>query len=808
MGTISDLISEMALEEKASLCSGLDFWHTQPIERLGIPSIMLTDGPHGLRKQAGGTQQPELDESVPATCFPTASALAATWNRGLIYQVGRALGEACRQEKVGVVLGPGANIKRTPLCGRNFEYFSEDPFLSGEMAKSHIRGVQSQGIGACLKHYAVNNQEYRRMTIDVVVDQRALHEIYLRGFEIAVIGAQPWAVMGAYNRVNGTYCCEHPYLLKETLRRNWGHQGLVVTDWGALNRKVAAMEAGLDLEMPGTDNGNDKILIDGVRSGELDEAALDRAVGRILEVVLKAERTLAEDYVYDAEAHHALARQVAREGAVLLKNDGSILPLRRDARVALLGAFAKHPRYQGAGSSTITPSRLDTLHEELVRIAGEEAIAYAPGYPLKGQSVDEGLIRRAVETARNADVVVISAGLPAVFEVEGLDRTHLRLPESHGRLIEAVASAHSRVVVVLSNGSPVEMPWVDDVPAILEGYLGGQAGAGGVADLLYGIANPSGKLAETFPLRLEDTPAYHYYPGGPRTVEYRESIYVGYRFYDAAAKDVLFPFGHGLSYTAFEYSDLQLSEAKITAGEPLTVSLKVRNAGDLPGKEVVQLYISPQAAAAFRPPAELKGFEKVDLRPGEEKAVSFTLGTPAFAYYGTGSEDWRVESGTYRILVGASSRDIRLQGDVYIQAGIDDLPIPRRDRLPAYVDFPADGRISSSDFEQLIQRPLPPNSHQKRGSYTINTPVSEMQDSFVGRHLAKAMRNQVRQMAAEDPDSPNALTMRATVEDAPLRIMMMQAGGLNRGMVEGLLILANGKLLRGLVQLLRSRKKP
>ena len=799
-----DLVAALKLEEKASLCSGLDFWHTQPIERLDILSIMLTDGPHGLRKEIGDADQAGLRESVPATCFPTASALAATWDRDLIYRVGEALGEECRQEKVGVLLGPGANIKRTPLCGRNFEYLSEDPFLSGELAKSYIHGVQSQGIGTSLKHYAVNNQEHRRMSIDAIVDQRALHEIYLRGFEIAVRGAHPWTVMGAYNRVNGTYSCEHPFLLQEILKDRWGHEGLVVTDWGALNDKVRAMKAGLELEMPGAGSGNDQLLVEAVRSGELDEAVLDRAVERILEMVLKAEQTLSEGYAYDAEAHHTLAREVARQAAVLLKNDDQALPLEKDARVALLGAFARSPRYQGAGSSIVNPTRLDTLNDELAKIAGQGAVNYAPGYPLEGETVDEDLLRQAVQVARNAHVVVISAGLPGSFEVEGLDRTHLRLPESHNRLIEAVSSVHSRVVVVLSNGAPVEMPWVDDVQAILEGYLGGQAGAGGVADLLCGIASPSGKLAETFPLRLEDTPAYYHYPGGPRTVEYRESIYVGYRFYDTVGKDVLFPFGHGLSYTIFEYSELRLSGAKISADKPLVVSLTVKNVGDRPGKEIVQLYVSPQAPTAFRPDAELKGFEKIALQPGEQKEVSFTLDDRAFAFYNTATQGWHVESGMYRILVGASSRDIRLDGEVEVESTAPDLPIPRQDRLPAYVDVPADARIGSSDFEALMQRSLPPNTAPKKGEYTINTPISDMRDSFIGRRLAKTMSDQVQGMASEDPDSPNALMMEAVVEEAPLRTLMMFSDQLDRGTVEGLLMMINGRLFKGLVRLLRN----
>jgi beta-glucosidase len=798
------LISALTLEEKASLCSGLDFWHTKSIERLGIPSLMMADGPHGLRKETGDSAQAGLKESVPATCFPTASALAATWNRALVYQVGEALGKECRQENVGLILGPGANIKRTPLCGRNFEYFSEDPLLSGEMAKSHIQGVQSQGIGTSLKHYAVNNQEFRRMTIDAVVDQRALREIYLRGFEIAVKGAQPWTVMGAYNRVNGTYCCEHPSLLSEILKKQWAYDGLVVTDWGALNEKVPALQAGLDLEMPGTRGESDQQLGEAVRAGELAEEVLDQAVERILEMVFRADETLAEAYTCDLEAHHVLARKVVQEGAVLLKNEDEVLPLRGDQRVAVLGGFAKHPRYQGAGSSIINPTRLDNLSDEMVKIAGEDVIRYAPGYPLEGENVDEALLEQAVETAQQADVVVINAGLPDVFEVEGLDRAHMRLPESHNQLIQAVASVHSRVVVVLSNGSPVEMPWVHEVPAILEGYLGGQAGAGGVADLLYGIANPSGKLAETFPIRLEDTPTFHHYPGGPKTVEYRESVYVGYRFYDTVEKEVLFPFGHGLSYTTFSYHDLRLSQMEITAGEPLTVRVKVKNTGDTAGKEIVQLYLAPEAPAAFRPRAELKGFQKVSLQPGEEKEVVIDLDERAFAFYNTGIQDWQVEGGLYRVMVGASSRDIRLQDEVEVVVPARDLPIPSQDKLPDYKNFPEDGRISAEAFEELLQRPLPPNTKDEKGDYTLNTPIADMNDSFIGRQLERMVSKQVQGMVAEDPENPNALMMEAIVQEAPLRTLTMLGDPLNLEMAEGLLSMMNGKFFQGLVRLLKN----
>ena len=808
MKDIQNLISQMTLEEKASLCSGLDFWHTKPVERLGIPAIMLTDGPHGLRKQASDSDHLGLNDSVPATCFPTASALAATWNRDLVVEVGQALGEECRQEQVGVILGPGANIKRTPLCGRNFEYFSEDPYLSGEMAKSHIQGVQSQGVGTSLKHYAVNNQEFRRMTIDAVVDDRALQEIYLAGFEIAVRGAQPWTVMCAYNRLNGTYCCEHPFLLTEMLKEKWGHEGLVVTDWGAMNQRVPALRAGLELEMPGNSGDNDTMIVAAVRTGELDEAVLDRSVERILKMVLQAEETLSEAYTYDAEAHHALARKAAGEGAVLLKNEGHTLPLDKGTKVALLGAFAKFPRYQGAGSSIINPSRLDTLYEEMVKLAGEAQIVYAPGYGLKGLAVDPALIDEALMVIEDADVVVINAGLPDAFEVEGLDRTHLDLPEAHIRLIEAVAAAHDKVVVVLSNGAPVAMPWVDQVQAVLEGYLGGQAGAGGVADILYGVVNPSGKLAETFPLKLEDTPSYEYYPGGPKVVVYRESLYVGYRFYDTVGKDVLFPFGHGLSYTQFEYSDLQMSADVLSGEESLTVSLTVKNTGDAAGKEIVQVYVHPEAPTAFRPEAELKGFAKVALEPGEAREVTLELPPRAFAFFNTGLKDWQVETGGYEIRVGGSSRNIRLSGRVTVTQTTPEAAIPGRDQLPAYKNVSADADFSLEEFDDFLGRSLPANVYVRNEVFDINTPIADMQRSFVARRLSKTMGKQVEGLIGDDPESANAQMIRAAMSEAPLRMMLMLGGDqMNRGMVNGLLMMINRRFFKGLAALLRSRPK-
>ncbi len=805
---IENLIREMTLEEKASLCSGLNAWYTKPVEHLGIPSIMVADGPHGLRKEKNHAEQIGLNESIPATCFPTASALAATWNRDLIKRVGSALGNECRQEKVSVILGPGVNIKRSPLCGRNFEYFSEDPYLSGEMAKSHIQGVQSRGIGTSLKHFAANNQEYRRMTINAVIDQRALHEIYLAGFEIAVREAQPWTLMGAYNRLNGTYCCEHPDLLKDLLQDKWRHTGLVMTDWGAMNDRVAALKAGLALEMPGPSPENDRAIVEAVRDGELNESVLDQAVRQILDLVFKAQDALSVNDTYDADAHHQLARQVAAEGIVLLKNDGQILPIKPGSTVALLGAFAKTPRYQGAGSSSMNPTRLENLYDEMVKIAGAENISYAPGYHFRNDAVDDGLLDEAVQAARYADTVVINIGLPDIFEVEGLDREHLRLPECHNQLVEAVCAKHDRVTVVLSNGAPVEMPWVSKAPAILEAYLGGQAGGGAIADVLFGVVNPSGKLAETFPLRLEDTPCHAFFPGGPKTVEYRESLFVGYRFYETVEKPVLFPFGHGLSYTTFAYEDINTSQPEISDQDELIVKVKISNTGQVAGKEIIQLYISPQEPKAFRPKLELKGFEKVSLQPGEAGTISFSLGQRAFSYYNTELGDWQVETGIYRILVGASSHQIHLTAEVKVLSNQPDQSLPPKDCLPTYQNFPSNAVIQQKDFESLLGKSVPVNHITPGEPTTTNTPISDMQQSLIARILKRVIEKQTLKVSGDDINSPNARMIRAMLKDAPLRTIIMFGGeAFNRQMGEGILMMINGQFFKGLSHLIRSRRK-
>ncbi|WP_339265896.1 glycoside hydrolase family 3 C-terminal domain-containing protein [Paenibacillus sp. FSL R5-0470] len=668
---IQEIIAQMTLEEKAGLCSGLDFWQTKAVERLGIPSIMMTDGPHGLRKQKAGNDHLGIFDSVPSTCFPAGAGMACSWDRELIKQVGAAIGEECQAEDVSILLGPGVNIKRSPLCGRNFEYFSEDPYLSSEMAIGHIEGVQSQGVGTSLKHFAANNQEHRRMSVDAIVDDRTLREIYLASFESVVKKAQPWTVMCSYNQVNGEYASENPYLLTDILKEEWGHEGFVVSDWGAVNERAKGLAAGLELEMPSSNGAGDQKIIDAVQSGTLAEAALDRAVGRLLSIIFKAVENDKENASYDPEAHHQLARVAARESMVLLKNEDGLLPLKREGSYAVIGDFARNPRYQGGGSSHIKPTRLDDIYYSLLEEAGSYAkLSYSQGYVSDSDEPSLELIGQAIEAASQADTAIVFVGLPERYESEGYDRTHLRIPESQIRLIEAVADVQPNTVVVLSNGSAIEMPWISNVKAVLEGYLGGQALGGAISDLLFGNVSPSGKLAETFPLQLEHNPSYLNFPGEGDTVEYKEGLFVGYRYYDAKRISPLFPFGYGLSYTTFAYSDLSVSSHSLKDTDTLQVSVKVTNTGAMQGKEVVQLYVKDVLSNVVRPEKELKGFAKVDLQPGETKQVSFTLDSRAFAYYNVKLKDWHVETGEFEVLVGASSQEILLVESVIVESTV------------------------------------------------------------------------------------------------------------------------------------------
>lgn len=671
------LVNQMTLEEKASLCSGGTMWTTKPIERLGIPSITLTDGPHGVRMADPNSEMEGLSNSLPATCFPTAPALAATWNVGLIREVGEALGRESQTHGVQILLGPGANLKRSPLGGRNFEYFSEDPFLSGSMAAAWIEGVQSQGVGTSLKHFAANNQEWERMTGDSVVGERALHEIYLRSFEIPVRKAQPWTIMCAYNKVNGVYASQNKELLTDILREQWGFEGIVLSDWGAVDDRVAGAQAGMNLEMPASGGSNDAKIVAAVKAGELDMETLDELVTEMVTITLRAHAGTQRNATFDAAAHHAIARKVAGEGMVLLKNEKQALPLQkeRDRRIAIIGEFARMPRYQGAGSSQVNPTELDTSHEELLALLGRGVeISFAQGYDWEGATTKE-LLAEAVANAEGAEHAIVFVGLPDSYESEGFDRASLELPSGHNELVSAVAAVAPRTTVVLMNGSPVTMPWIDEVDAVLEAYLGGQAGGGAVADILTGKVNPSGKLAESFPARHEDTPTYPNFPGRDGKALYGEGVFMGYRHYDAKGIEPQFPFGFGLSYTSFEFSELKARSREFAADDGVTVEVTVTNTGERAGAEVVQLYVGETTPAIVRPKAELKAFSKVFLEAGESKAVTLRLDRDGFEQYEPSLDAWVARSGSYTLRAGSSSRDLPLSQKVTVDGG--ELPLPK-----------------------------------------------------------------------------------------------------------------------------------
>ncbi len=652
----AERVARMTVEEQALLLSGDGWWLTHPVERVGVPAIAVSDGPHGLRKLQG-----LFGDSVPATCFPTAPAMAATWNTALVTEIGEALGRESQGSDVQVILGPGINIKRSPLGGRNFEYFSEDPVLAGQMAAAYIAGVQGQGVGTSLKHFAVNSQEAMRMSTSSDIDERTLHEIYLQGFEIAVRESKPWTVMSAYNLVNGIPASEHRELLTDILRGQWGFDGFVVSDWGGINDRVKGVEAGNNLEMPGSGDHNRKKIIAAVHAGQLSKEVLARSATELVAVVLKAHAARRPGTTFDAEAHHALARRAGGEGIVLLKNEGAVLPLRAGRQVAVIGSFAKLPRYQGAGSSQVNPIRVTNAHDELAVLVGASNLAYAAGCDDEGDTT-EALLAEAVRQAAAADVAVVFAGLPDSYESEGFDRHGIDLPPGHVRLIEAVAKAQPNVVVVLLNGSAVAMPWAGQVKGIVEAWLGGQAGGGAIADVLTGRVNPSGKLAETFPVDLAQTPAFPNFPGEAGHAAYGEGLFVGYRHYDKRGLEPLFPFGFGLSYTTFAYTGIRSSAVAFDAdgGGTVTVEVSVKNTGAVAGQEVVQLYVHERAPALVGPELELRAFAKLALAPGEEKTCTFTLGRRDFAHYDAEAHAWVVNSGGFDICVGGSSRSLPL----------------------------------------------------------------------------------------------------------------------------------------------------
>ncbi len=768
-----EILAQMTLEEKAAICDGADFWHLKGMEKYGFPSIMVCDGPHGLRKKDYSKKGDSLSNSVPAISYPTAATTAASWDPELLYEMGVALGKKCLKEEVGVLLGPGINMKRSPLCGRNFEYFSEDPVLAGELAAGFINGVQSQGVGTSLKHFCANSQETRRMTCDSVVDERTLREIYLTAFEIAVKKAKPWTVMNSYNKINGFHGSENKHTQLEILRNEWGFDGVVVSDWGAVNNRVLGLKNGNDLEMPSSSGSGAKKIVEAVKNGTLDEAVLNERALNMLNLIKKAADGAKPGYAYNDADDQPFARKVAAQSMVLLKNNG-ILPLKKGGKVAVIGELARTPRYQGAGSSHINPTQLDNALEELQK-AGYN-VEFAQGYELKQKKAknNAALAAEAAQLAARCETVLLFIGLTDEYEAEGFDRSHMNLPAAHDALVNEILKANKNVVVVLAGGSPVEMPWNDGVAAILNSYLGGQAGAGAVADIISGAVNPCGKLPETYPMVYADTPAVNNFPGNPASVEYRESVYIGYRYYEKAKKAVRYPFGYGLSYTTFEYSDIKLDKASMTDGDTLTVSFNVKNTGDVPGYEIAQLYVADKESTIYRPEKELKAFKKVWLNPGEAKEIKLSLNKRAFAFYNVNISDWCVESGEFDILVGASSADIRLSATVNVSGSTENIP-DYSAVAPLYYSGDVQN-VPAEQFVAVLGRELPPANYDPNRALSIQDTFESCKHTKNGARFYKLLTTVVPAGFAQ-----------AIALQTPFRDFISMSGGvMSEDMADGL----------------------
>ncbi len=783
-----DIIEKMTIEEKAAFLSGKGEWQTREFKRLGIPSIFCSDGPHGIRKQAGAGDHLGLNASLPATCFPTAATIANSWDPELGEKLGETLGEEAMAQGVNVLLGPGLNIKRSPLCGRNFEYFSEDPYLAGKMAASYVRGIQSQGVFACPKHFAVNSQELRRMAMNSVLDERTLREIYLTGFEIAVKEGNAKTIMSAYNEVNGTYANENKHLLNDILRKDWGFDGIVITDWGASNDHALGVAAGSNLEMPNPGLDSARELIAAVESGKISIKDVDARVDELLDAVMtlyvNAQGKKAD---FDKAAHHTIARKAAAESTVLLKNEENILPLKPGTKVAVIGDFAFVPRYQGAGSSMVNPTKIETV-AELTGNYDIQVVGSCRGYSRTGEE-DAAITKEALDVAARADVVLFFFGLNEDSESEGMDRNHMRIPQNQINLLQELGKVNSNLIGIISAGSAIEMPWHHYFKALLHCYLNGQAGAGAVLDILTGGVNPSGKLSETIPRRHEDTPAFRYYPSQERTSEYRESLYVGYRYYETAGVPVLYPFGFGLSYTTFEYSDLSVNDEGAT--------FTVKNTGERDGAEVVQLYVKLKNAKVFRPEKELKGFTKVFLKAGESKAVTIPFDDKTFRYWNVRTDKWEVEGGKYEIIIGASSADLRLFGEIEKAATTDKLPYDPA-LLPSYYS----GKIQNVDngeFEQLLGRSIP-DGHWS-GMLTSNDAICQLYYAKSGLARFAYRRLTAMKKKADDSGKPDLNIL--FIYNMPFRAMAKMTGGaVSMDMVDGIVKLVNGHFFGGLGQVI------
>lgn len=790
---IKNLLAQLTLEEKASLCSGKDFWTTKPIPRLDVPSVAVSDGPHGLRKENDDDDSVGMKLSFPATSFPPAVNLASSWNPDLARSMGEWLGEECLDQDVSVILGPGTNIKRSPLCGRNFEYMSEDPYLAGKMCRNYIEGVQSKNVGTSLKHYCVNNQESHRMTINAIVDERTLREIYLPAFEEAV-KAKPATVMCSYNRLNGVYLSDNKRMLTDILRNEWGFDGIVVSDWNATNDRVEGIRAGLDLEMPSTGGTTDKAIVKAVKDGSLSESELDAVAERMLKFVFEYAQKLRPDYRTDYEAAHATARKIAEESMVLLKNDANVLPYAEDGEdLAVIGELARTFRYQGAGSSLINPYKLVSFTDYLDKQGLE--YEFAPAYQKLGNQSDPTMISEAIEVAKRHKRVILFVGLTSDYESEGYDRSHLGLPDAHNRLIEEVTTVNPNVTVVLLGGSPVAMPWIDRVSTLLNAYLPGEAGGEAIYNVLFGKVSPSGKLAETYPLSLDDYLVSQYYPMGPKNVEHRESIFVGYRYYDTARKKVLFPFGYGLSYTTFEYSDLKV--------DGFEISYTVTNTGNRDGAEVTQVYVKDCDPKVFKAEKELRSFAKVYLQAGESKRISHTLCERDFAFYNTNVCDWTATDGTYRILIGASCTDIRLEQDVKLtfESNTDNYP-DYKNICPCYYDLPNTDRIPDEQFLALYGAPIPPNVPSKRGEFDFNTTIGDLRCCLIGKVIMKVAPSIIKGQVP-NADMTTMLMLQQGMTEMPMRALYgVTTGIMSMRMIHGFLLWGNRHRLKGFFKML------
>ncbi len=785
------IISKMSLEDKALMMSGKNTWQSVDFPEYGIPSMMMSDGPHGMR-----TQDPNagdhlgLNKSIPATCFPTAATIANTWDESLGEEIGKALAREALAAGVHVILGPGLNIKRSPLCGRNFEYFSEDPYLAGKMAASYIKGIQSYGIAACPKHFAVNSQETRRMAMDSVVDERTLREIYLTGFEIAVKEGKAKSVMSSYNEVNGVYANENKHLLQEILVDEWGFEGYVVSDWGASNDHALGVKNGSHLEMPGTGKTGQKEILTAIVQGRLTEEELDTRLDELLDVIFTTHEASKQAGVkeFDVEAHHALARRAAAEGIVLLKNEESILPLAEGTKLAIVGDFAENPRYQGAGSSLVNPTKTPENILESIEKSGLHVVSFTKGYK-RNAAPNKELVDAALQTCGDADVILVFAGLDEISEAEGMDRSHMAMPAAQNELIEALAEKYDNVVVVLSAGSPVEMPWLGKVKGIVHGYLGGQAGASAMVSVLTGEVNPSGRLNETYPICYEDTPAYAYYPSKERNSEYREALYVGYRYYCSLDKPVAFPFGYGLSYTSFTYSDLKASEKE--------VSFKIKNTGAVAGTEVAQLYIGKESETLFRPVKELKGFARVELEAGEEKEVVIALDDKAFRFFDTRTNTWEIESGSYRIMVGRNAETTELSMELSIAGTVAEGPYSK-EMLPSYFSGEITA-VGGEEFKGLYGSEIPDGSWT--GEIGINDAFCQFSYAKSGlcRLVYKVLHGLLED--SQKKGEPNLDIM--FIYNMPIRgLSRMTGGAINMKMVQGITTIANGHFFQGMGQVI------